>query len=95
MPFRDASQSEWGYRHSDGRVVIPPRFLGPGKFRDGMAPIEDRDGFAIIDERGQVVARISIDSLPTTAEPAPPPTPACAWSAAERFPSVALECYIR
>lgn len=95
MPFRDPAQGRWGYKQPDGRVVISPRFLGAGAFRDGRAPVEDRDGFAIVDETGRVVERISIDSVSTTADPAPAPDGACASSPAERFPSVALECYIR
>lgn len=95
VPFRDPGQGRWGYTQPDGRLVIPARFLGAGVFRDGRAPVEDRDGFAIIDETGRVVERIAINSVSTIAAPAPPPEGACVWSSAERFPSVGLECYVR
>jgi len=95
VPFRDPAQGQWGYKQPDGRVVIAPRFLGAGVFRDGRAPVEDRDGFAMIDQTGQLVERIAINSVSTTADPAPPPEGACAWSSPERFPSVGLECYLR
>ena len=95
VPFRDPGQATWGYRRPDGRVVIPPRYLGAGLFREGQAPVKDREGFAIIDAAGRVVRRIATDAVSPAAAPIPHPADACAWSAAAAFPSTGLQCYIR
>jgi len=95
VPFRDVAQGRWGYKQPDGSIVITPRYIGAGQFRDGRAPVEDSDGFAIIDSKGVVVERITGDSVAAGAEPVPPPSDTCVWSGAGRFPSTGLECYIR
>jgi hypothetical protein len=95
VPFRDAGDGRWGYKRPDGRVVIPPRYLGAGLFRDGRAPVKDDEGFATIDRTGRLVHRIVTDSIEASAPPIPPPADACAWSAAAVIPSTGLECYIR
>ena len=95
LRFWDPDQGQWGYKRPDGTVAISPRYLGAGVFREGRAPVEDSDGFAIINDTGRVVERIVIDSVSAAAEPAPPPAGACAWSPSEQFPSTGLECYVR
>lgn len=95
VPFRDPAQATWGYKRLDGRVAIPPRYLGAGLFREGQAPVKDREGFAIIDGTGRVVRRIATDSVSPSAAAVPPPADACAWSATASFPSAGLQCYIR
>src|SRR5437762_2429152 len=94
-PFRDSTQERWGYKRPDGSVAITPYYIGAGQFHEGRAPVEDDDGFAIIDELGTVVERIAVDAVVAAAEPVPPPSDTCAWSGAERFPSTGLECYVR
>jgi hypothetical protein len=94
-PFRDPSQGQWGYKRADGSVAIPPRYLGAGVFREGQAPVKDADGFAIIDDTGQTVQRIVIDSVSAPAVPIPAPADACAWSASAPFPTIGLQCYVR
>ena len=94
-PFRDPGRQQWGYKRPDGRVAIPPRYLGAGEFRQGRAPVKDADGFAIIDDAGRIVQRIAVDSVSASAVPVPPPAEVCAWSAAAPFPSAGLECYVR
>ena len=95
VPFREPSEAKWGYKRPDGRVAIPPRYLGAGVFREGHAPVKDGDGFAIIDDTGRVVERIMTESVSPSAVPIPPPADACAWSAAAPFPSTGLQCYVR
>jgi len=95
VPFRNPSQGQWGYKQPDGRVAIPPRYLGAGVFREGHAPVKDGDGFAIIDDTGRVVERIATESVSPSAVPIPPPADACAWSAEAPFPSPGLQCYVR
>ncbi len=63
LAFRDPNQGQWGYKRPDGTVAIPPRYLGAGGFREGRAPVEDADGFAMIDDRGRIVERIVTESL--------------------------------
>src|SRR6266852_5919677 len=79
VPFRDSNVGEWGYKHPDGSVAIPPRYLGAGVFRGGQAPVKDADGFAIIDDTGRIVERIVTDSVSGSAGPIPSPAEACAW----------------
>jgi hypothetical protein len=109
LPFRDPNQGRWGYRRPDGRVVIPPRYLGVGVFREGHAPVEDADGFAMIDDTGRIVERIVTDSVSASAAPVPPPADTCAWPVSAPlpntgvpfpapglpFPSTGLQCYVR
>lgn len=95
VPVRDPDQAQWGYKRLDGRVAIPPRYLGAGLFREGQAPVKDREGFAIIDVTGRVVRRIVTDSVSPSAVPIPAPADACAWSATASFPGTGLQCYIR
>lgn len=94
VPFWDASQETWGFRDPNGVIAIPPRFIGAGEFRDGRAPIEDREGFAIIDTEGHVVERLPENSAFANVGPPPAPSEACAQRESTRFPSTALECYI-
>jgi hypothetical protein len=63
LPFRDPSQGQWGYKHPDGSVAIPPRYLGAGVFREGHAPVKDADGFAMIDATGRIAQRIVVDTV--------------------------------
>lgn len=95
IPFLDWQQRRWGYEGPDGLVAITPRYLGAGEFRDGRAPVEDADGFAIIDLTGVVTDRISSDSVSVAAEPVRPPSDSCAWSGSDRVESTGLECYLR
>jgi len=109
VAFRNPNQGQWGYKRPDGRVVIPPRYLGAGVFREGHAPVEDADGFAMIDHTGRIVERIVIDSVSASAGPVPPPADTCAWPASAPlpntgrpfppaglpFPSTGLQCYVR
>ena len=109
VAFRDPNQGQWGYKRPDGRVVIPPRYLGAGVFREGHAPVEDADGFAMIDDTGRTVERIVTDSVSASAGPVPPPADTCAWPASAPlpntgrpfppaglpFPSTGLQCYVR
>lgn len=95
LPFRDPDQQRWGYKRPDGSVAIAPRFIGAGQFRDGRAPVEDSNGFAIIDGTGGVIERIAHDSVAASREPVPPPSDSCAWAGSTQFPSTGLECYVR
>jgi hypothetical protein len=109
VAFLDPIRGLWGYQRPDGRVVIPTRYLGAGVFREGHAPVEDADGFAIIDDTGRVVERIATDSVSAVARPVPPPADTCAWPASAPlpntgrpfppagllFPSAGLQCYVR
>ena len=72
-PFRDSTQERWGYKRPDGSVAITPYYIGAGQFHEGRAPVEDDDGFAIIDELGTVVERIAVDAVVAAAEPVPGP----------------------
>ena len=94
-PFRDPKVGQWGYTRPDGRVAIPPRFVGAGAFRGDRAPVKDAEGFAMIDRTGRIVERIVTDSVSSSAKPAPPPAAGCAWSASAPFPTTGLECYVR
>src|SRR5437016_784674 len=107
VAFRDPNQGQWGYKKPDGRVVIPPRYLGAGVFREGHAPVEDADGFAMIDDTGRIVERIVTDSVSASTGPVPPPADTCAGPgsaplpstgrpfspAGLPFPSTGLQCY--
>jgi hypothetical protein len=93
-PFRDSAQGLWGYAERDGRIVIPARFLGAGAFRDGRAPVEDAEGFAIINGTGIVIERISVRAVSPTADAVPPPGGSCGWSPVTPFPSRTLDCYV-
>lgn len=95
VPYRDPQLGQWGYKRSDGSVVISPRFVGAGVFREGRAPVQDADGFAIIDTTGRVVERIVTDSVSASGGPIPPPAAACAWTGppASSF-STGLQCYV-
>jgi hypothetical protein len=95
VAFRDPNLGTWGYKGPDGSVVIPPRYVGAGVFQDGHAPVQDANGFAIIDETGRTVERIAIDSVSPSAEPISPPTTDCVWSGSVAFPSTGLQCYVR
>jgi hypothetical protein len=102
VAFRDPNQGQWGYKRPDGRVVIPPRYLGAGVFREGHAPVEDADGFAMIDDTGRIVERLVTDSVSASGGPVPPPADTCAWPASAPlpntglpFPSTGLQCYVR
>jgi hypothetical protein len=109
VAFRDPNQGKWGYKMPDGRVVIPARYLGAGVFREGHAPVEDADGFAMIDDTGRIVERIVTDSVAASAGRVPPPAVACAWPVSAPlpntgrpfppdglpFPSSGLQCYVR
>lgn len=95
LPFKDAGDARWGYERPDGSVAIAPRYIGAGPFRDGRAPVEDSEGFAIIDSTGAVIDRITGDSVAGGVGPVAPPSDSCAWSGSEEFPSTGLKCYIR
>jgi hypothetical protein len=109
LAFRDPNQGQWGYKRPDGRVAIPPRFLGAGAFREGRAPVEDADGFAMIDDTGRIVERIVTDSVSASAGLIPPPADTCAGPVSApvpntglpfpppglAFPSTGLQCYVR
>ena len=109
LPFRDPSQGQWGYKRPDGTVAISPRYLGAGMFREGQAPVEDADGFAMIDDTGRTVERIVTDSVSAPAGSVQPPADTCAWpvsaplpntgrpfpAAGLQFPSTGLQCYVR
>jgi hypothetical protein len=51
----------WGYINRRGQVVIPPRFLSPAKFHEGLAlqpdlhPVTGINGVCFIDKRGKKV----------------------------------------
>ena len=94
VPFRDSAQGLWGYKLPDGPVALSPIYIGAGEFRDGRAPIEDSEGFGVINDEGAVVNRISRESLPADLERVSPPSDECAWSDSEPFPSTGLQCYI-
>ena len=109
LAFRDPNQGQWGYKRPDGTVAIPPRYLGAGVFREGRAPVENADGFAMIDDRGRIVERIVTDSVSASAGLVPPPADTCAWPVSAPlpnaglpfpppglpFPSTGLQCYVR
>jgi hypothetical protein len=87
VAFRDPNQGQWGYKRPDGTVAIPPRYLGAGAFREGQAPVEDADGFAVIDETGRIVERIVTDSVRASAGPVSSPADSCAWPASAPLPN--------
>src|ERR1044071_2042330 len=96
--FRDSGSKHWGYRQTDGRIVIAPRFEGAGVFRNGRAPVRDADGFAIIDSTGRVVDRIEINALAAPKQPIPPPADRCRWPGrtGKYFSfSTVFECYVQ
>ena len=109
LPFRDPDKGQWGYRRPDGRVVIPPRYMGAGVFREGRAPVQDAEGFALIDVTGRTVERIVTNSVSASAVAVPPPADTCAWPKSAplpntgvpfpppglQFPSTGLQCYVR
>ena len=109
LAFRDPNQGQWGYKRPDGTVAIPPRYLGAGVFREGRAPVEDADGFAMIDDWGRIVERIVTESVSASAGLVPPPADTCAWPVSAPlpnaglpfpppgvpFPSTGLQCYVR
>ena len=56
IPFEE--DGVWGYKDSQGEVVIPPRFLLAEEFSpEGLAPVVDDAGWAYIDVEGKVVIR--------------------------------------
>lgn len=90
LPFRDRNLGQWGFKRPDGQVVIPPRYLGVGVFHDGRAPVEDADGFALIDGAGRIVERINTASVSASAVPVPPPADTCAWPASAPLPNTGM-----
>jgi hypothetical protein len=94
-PFRDRATERWGYKRPDGSIAISPRYVGAGEFQSGRAPVEDSIGFAIVDQNGVVVERITGGSVAAGTDPVPGPSDRCVWSASDRFPSAGLECYVR
>lgn len=45
----------WGYVDLDGTWVIAPRWSWAGAFSEGRAPVQDTDGWRIVDTSGNVV----------------------------------------
>lgn len=56
-PFLDRARGLWGYKSSDGNVLIEARFIGAHDFRGNRAVIMMDDGYGFIDLQGNVVAR--------------------------------------
>lgn len=56
VPFEQ--EGKWGYKDSQGKVVIGPRFVIAQDFSaEGIAPVVDEIGWAYIDTKGNVVIR--------------------------------------
>jgi len=64
VPFEKDGQ--WGYRDSAGKIVIPPRYQVAQEFSsEGIAAVVDRQGWACIDARGNVLVRpLVVDNGP-------------------------------
>jgi hypothetical protein len=55
-PFEQAEK--WGYRNVGGKVVIHPRFSLANEFSpEGIAAVVDEQGWAYIDDRGNILIR--------------------------------------
>jgi hypothetical protein len=56
--FLFEKNSRWGYRTKAGDQVIAPVFLMATDFsKEGMAAVVDEQGWAWIDQKGEVIAR--------------------------------------
>jgi hypothetical protein len=83
-PFRDSTSKLWGYKRADGSVAILPRFVGAGDFRNGIAPVRDPLGYALIDPSGGELERFYRDRVGASPDSIPPPIASCRN----------LDCYI-
>ncbi|MDX1429812.1 MAG: WG repeat-containing protein, partial [Rhodothermales bacterium] len=45
---------QWGFVDSDGSMAIPPRYSDARPFSEGLAAVEDVDGWVYINRRGEV-----------------------------------------
>lgn len=83
-PFRDSKSKLWGYKRENGKVAILPRFVGAGNFRNGIAPVKDRRGYALIDPTGMELEHFSRERVGRAPDSIPPPLESCRN----------LDCYI-
>ncbi len=83
-PYRDSTSLLWGYKRTNGSVAIAARFVGAGNFRNGIAPVRDRRGYALIDPTGMELERFSRERVGPTSDSVPPPLESCRN----------LDCYI-
>jgi hypothetical protein len=94
-PFKDSKLNQWGYKNSEGKVAISPRYIGAGVFEKGHAPIEDGNGFAMINVNGIIVERIEINMVVAGTIPIPAPDKSCTKPEETRYPNKAFECYVQ
>ncbi|MCP4437506.1 MAG: WG repeat-containing protein [Aureispira sp.] len=55
--FEDESDQKFGYKDEKGTLILEPKYAMAMDFENGIAPVVDDEGWAYINEKGEVLLR--------------------------------------